>query len=524
MSIVSLQYLAFVVFVCGVYLGAPKRAQKYVLLIASYFYFWTVSEKLIIFLLMSTFSIYISGIFMSSIDDDIKVKCEGKEKKEKKEIKARGNKKKLYILLGSLAINLGILLVLKYANFFSRTFNSILSTEIPQFSFLLPLGISYYTLQAISYSIDVYRGSCKATRDFAKVALYLSFFPHIMEGPFGRFSKVGEQLVLEHRFEYSRVKFGAQLMLWGYFKKMVVADRAAQYVNEAFNMSAEYSGPILILGVILYTIQIYAEFSGCIDIMTGISQVMGITLGQNFRQPFFAKSVQEFWQRWHITLGTWFKEYIFFPVSCSKLCVRLTTFANKVFCRHLASLVPAALAMFCVWFTNGFWHGASWKYIFYGLYYYGIMMLGMLFSPLFNEILKRCQVKTEMFGYQFFQMMRTTLLVLGGMLVFRAESLKSAFYLFRRVFSLAHIDMVANGEIFSLGINYFGEWIVLGIGVLTMLVVDILHEQGMHLRERLSEQPLLFRWMLYYVALFAIIIFGVYGMGYDAQAFIYAGF
>lgn len=524
MSIISLQYLLFIAAVCLIYYVVPDRVKKYVLLISSYLYFWINSNKLIAFLLVSTLVIYFSGIAMGNIDMEVSKQCEGLEKKEKKPIKAAGQKKKQRILLCSLLINLGLLVGFKYTNFLTGTFNSIFGTNIPQIHLLLPLGISYYTLQAVSYCVDVYRGGCKPSRNFGKVALYLAFFPHIVEGPFSRFADVGEQLSKPHAFDYKQIKFGAQLMIWGYFKKMVIADRAAQYVNQAFSTSMGYTGPVLILGVILYTVQIYAEFSGCIDIMTGIAQLFGVRLPSNFRQPFFALTVQEFWQRWHITLGGWLKEYVFYPVSCSKWCRKIAGVVQKRFSRYIAGIVSAGFAMLFVWLGNGIWHGSSWKYIFYGLYYYGLMMAGMICAPLFKKILVRFRVRTESLGYKFLQICRTNAIVLIGMMIFRAESFKGSIRLFFRLFSLQHVNMLASGEMFRLGLGYAGEWFVLLIGMLVIFAVDLFHEKGYHLRETLAEQPLLFRWLVYYMAIFAILIFGSYGIGYDAQAFIYAGF
>ena len=524
MNIVSVGYLGFLAIVFLLYFLVPKGKQKYVLLAASYFYFWTASEKLIVFLLISTLVVYLSGLVMGRIDEQTKLKCEGLEKKEKKEIKARDKKKKLYVVLASVLINLGLLVALKYVNFLGSVVNGVFNTNIPSFKLLLPMGISYYTLQAVSYSVDVYRGSCKPSKDLAKVALYLSYFPHIIEGPFSRFYDVGEQLCQPHSFDYSRMKFGLQLMLWGFFKKMVIADRAAQFVNQAFDVHAEYTGIIIALGVVLYTVQIYAEFSGCIDIMSGISQCLGIRLPLNFRQPFFSKSVQEFWQRWHITLGLWFKEYIFFPVSCAKPCLKIIGTANKRLPKYLARIIPAALPLFFVWFANGIWHGASFKYIFYGLYYYGLMMLGLLFEPVSNKLRTLCKISSEGALYRLWQMLRTNILVLLGMMIFRADSLMGFFRLLKRLFSFRHIEMLFSGEMFYLGYTSLAEWGVLLFGMLLMFFVDLLHEKNWHLRECLAKQKLWVRWAVYYGVIIAIMIFGIYGPGYDAQAFIYAGF
>ena len=524
MSIISFRFLIFLGCTFGLFFLVPRKAKRYVLLAASYVYYYSVSNWLIVFLLFTTLVVYFVGFVMGRIDKQVAAQCLKLEKGEKKIIKRTGKRKKRLLLVLSVIINLGILIVMKYTNLITGTLNSLIGTSIPAVKWFLPLGISYYTLQAISYLTDVYHGNCGASRDPVKVALFLSFFPHILEGPFSRFGDVGEQLSTSHSFDYSRAKFGLQLMIWGYFKKMIVADRAAQFVNQVFNHSNEYTGVINVLAVVLYTLQIYAEFSGCIDIMTGIAQVLGVSLPLNFRQPFFAKSVQEFWQRWHITLGLWMKEYVFYPISCSKLCVRMTEKAARRLPRVIASTVPVAFALFFVWLFNGFWHGVGWKYVAYGLYYYAFMLVSLIFAPLSRKVLNILKVPVDKFGYRLWQMLRTSVIVLIGMLIFRADSLHQAWDILMNSFTIKGMELVRNGQVLSIGFDVAGEWLVLALGVIAMFVVDILHESGHSLRMELSTQPLLFRWLVYYAGIIAIIVFGVYGMGYDAQAFIYAGF
>ena len=528
MAIISLQFLAFIAIVGLIYFAVPKKIKWLILLLASYIYYFLSSSKLTIFLIITTISIYFAALAMSNIDAKTKTKCNGQEKETKKKLKKTAAKNKKTILILTIIINFGILVFLKYGNFLSKNINDLfnlinINYNIPLRKIILPLGISYYTLQAISYVVDVYRGKYKAEKNFGKVALFVSFFPQMLEGPIGKFDELAEQLYEPHKFDYKRIKFAIQLMLWGLFKKLVIADRAAIYVNEVFGNYSNYSGIVIVMAVILYTVQIYAEFSGCIDIVRGVGQIFGVTMAENFKRPFFSKTIQEFWRRWHITLGAWLREYVFYPISFSKACINLTTWSKKIFKGYIGKLIPAAFALYFVWFGNGIWHGASWKYIFYGLYYYILTMLGMLLEPIFNKIIEKFKINTKAFGYRLWQMIRTTTIVLIGMLIFRAHRLKDAWDIFKSIFTLKNIEKLFNGQLFNIGFKT-SDFIVLAIGVIIMFIVSLLQEKNYNIREKISKQNIIFRWILYYGILFSIILFGIYGRGYSASSFIYGQF
>ena len=317
MVINSLNFVLFVAIVSLIYFIFPRKIKWVVLLLASYIFYFICSKWLIIYMLITTLSIYILALIMGKIDIKTKARCkEETDRKVKKEIKNKAKRNKKILVALAVLINFGILISLKYCNFINQNLNAIfnvikLPIEIPLKKIVLPLGISYYTLQVISYVVDVYRGKYLPDKHFGRVALFVSFFPQMVEGPIGRYDELANQLYESHKFSYENVKFGIQLMLWGYFKKMVIADRAAIYVNTVFENYHAYAGLPTFMAAAIYTLQIYAEFSGCIDIVRGTAQIFGITMAENFKRPFFSKSVQEFWRRWHITLGTWFKEYIF---------------------------------------------------------------------------------------------------------------------------------------------------------------------------------------------------------------------
>ena len=530
MAINSINFILFVAIVSLIYFICPKKTKWIVLLVSNYIFYFICSKWLIIYMLITTISIYILALKMGKIDIRTKEKCKDEaDRKVKKEIKNKAKRNKKLLVGLAVLINFGILVILKYSNFLAQNLNFIFNSinipvDIPLKKIILPLGISYYTLQSISYVVDVYRGKYLPEKHFGKVALFVSFFPQMVEGPIGRYDELANQLYESHKFDIERIKYGIQLMLWGYFKKMVIADRAAIYVNTVFANYQSYAGLPSFFAAAMYTLQIYAEFSGCIDIVRGTAQIFGITMAENFKRPFFSKSVQEFWRRWHITLGTWFKEYIFYPISFSKLTVKISELSKKIFkTSYITKLIPAIFALFFVWFGNGIWHGASWKYIFYGLYYYIIMVLGMIFEPLGNKILNKLKINKETFSFKLFQMIRTTIIVIFGMLIFRSESLHNAWNMFKQIFRPTNLGMILNGRAFSIGITK-ADFIIIIMSVGIMFIIGLLQEKEYKIREKISEQNLPFRWIVYYTIIFAIIIFGIYGPGYVSSDFIYGQF
>lgn len=526
MLINSLEFILFLIILVFIYKIIPSKFKWLVLLIASYIFILSNCGKYAIFMVLSTLTIYFTALKMDKINDNLSFslkQIENKDEKKQLKNKAKTNKKRV-VIIGTL-INLAFLIVLKYTGFIIGEVNTIFRINIPIFKFILPLGISYYTLQAISYIVDVYRGKIKAEKHFGKVALFLAFFPQLIEGPIGRFDKLSEQLYNPHSITYKSLTYGSELMLWGYFKKMVIADRVAIYVNEVFQNYTEYMFLPIVLAIVGYTLQIYAEFSGGIDIVRGAAQLFGIELESNFERPFFAKSIDEFWRRWNITLGAWLKEYVFYPVSLSKLQLKVTNLSNKILKKsYLSKIVPVSISLLCVWLCNGIWHGSGWKYIVYGMYYYVIMMLGKILKPLGDKIIEIFKVNTKAWSYRLFQMIRTFGFVCIGMLIFRAENLKIALQMFKSIFRVHHLEMIFNGKAFLLGNLKVQDIIILLVSTLIMLFVSIKQEHGMKIREKLAEQNLLFRWLLIYGIIISIIVFGIYGSEYNVQNFIYGQF
>ncbi len=516
MSFVSLEFIGFVLATFILYYLFPRKIRWIILLVSSYIFYFLSSKSLIVFLLLSTLSIYFGTLLISKIND--KEINKDLDKEEKKKIKLKRKKQKKLVLLLVILINLGVLAVLKYNNFFGGIINSIFNTNIAVKYFILPLGISYYTLQALGYIIDVYNNKYKPSKNIFKVALFLSFFPQMVEGPIGRFNTLADQLYEGHKFDYDRTISALVLIGWGFFKKLVIADRAGLYVNNVFG--GNYSGFIVLFAIILYTIQIYTEFSGCMDIVCGLGELFGVKLDKNFRQPFFAKSINEFWRRWHITLGTWLRDYIFYPISLSKANLKLSKWARSLKWKHLGQFIIIAFPLFFVWFCNGLWHGPSLKYIIYGLYYYVLMMLGVLFSPLLKKIVDILKIKTDVFSYRLFQMLRTFVIVVIGLTIFRADTLTKAFCYLKSIFVIGKHQSITQ---MNLGLTV-PDILVLIVACIILFVVSFMQEKDIDIREKIKNENLLFRWFIYFFIIFSIIIFGIYGPGYDASSFIYASF
>lgn len=488
MSYASVEFLLFVLVLVLIYYIFPKKHRYIVLLIGSLIFYYLFSGKYIIFILLSSVITYFSG----------------------KLIEKYNGKRKLILTL-SILLNLSFLLVLKYNNFFGDIFR-VVGINIPYKKFILPIGISYYTLETISYLTDIYRKRMKAENNYLKVLLFLVYFPQIVEGPIANYSRLSKTLFNTEKFNYDNFVSSFVLIGWGFIKKLVIADRAGIFVSKIFENN--YGGILLIVGILLYTLQIYADFSGCIDIVSGVSELFGVKLDENFKRPFFSKSIQEFWRRWHITLGTWLKEYIFYPISLSKLNMKLNLKLRKMKSKYISRFIITAFPLFFVWFFNGMWHGASFKYVVYGLYYYVLMMIGILLEPVFKKIISIFKINTEVWSYKFFQAIRTILIVCFGMFLFRVDS-------FKQMGLMLHSK--ASASLFSLGLKKL-DFALLMVGILVMLVVGVMQEFNINIRKELQKQNLIFKWLVYYIIIFSIIIFGIYGKGYDAASFIYGGF
>lgn len=498
---------AFLPLCLAAYQIAPQKWRRRVLLGFSYLFFWLLSGKLIVYLLGTTVFVHCMGIWLDSIRS---------EKKKARRV----------LTLGILVL-LGVLAYLKYYNFFVENVTGIFGNALPftlaEKKILMPVGISFYTLQAIGYMADVYWGKIRAEEKLEKTALFLAFFPQIMEGPICRHSDTCDALYSGRPLEAENLTNGYIRIFWGLFKKKVIADRLAIGVDAIFGNYTSYSGFMVAFAAVAYTVQLYMEFSGCMDIIIGSGQLFGVTLPENFRQPFCAQSAAEFWRRWHITLGTWFKTYIFYPVSMSAPVKRWNQYGRKHFGKYVTMLGTSAMALFPVWLCNGLWHGARWSYIFYGMYYFTLILAGIAVEPVRDRILQVFHISERSVGLKFMRIAKTWLIIFTGELFFRADGLRAGIYMFRSMFRNFDLGNLTDGSLLELGMTK-ADLIAVVVGCVAVAVVGFIKERGTNVRMSLDRKPVFMRWSFYYVLILTVIVIAAYGDGYQAVDMIYAGF
>lgn len=527
MSPTSLVFFAFVTIALIIYYIVPKKAQWIVLLFASLFFIGYASKFAILYMIATTALIYSGALWIHKYNDEFKAKKEELSKDERKALKSKIKKKQHSILTLMVVITIGVLAVLKYVNFFGEIVNDI--TElivnrelIPMVKLAVPIGISYYTLMSISYIVDVYRGAVQAEKNPCRLLLFVCYFPHITEGPFDTYDKLAPQFKEYHRFNYEAFMNTGCLLLLGLVKKMVLADRLAYIANEVFDNYTNYLGIPILIGMLAYTIQIYFDFSGCIDIVRGISRMFGIDIAENFDRPFFSHSVQEFWRRWHITLGAWLKNYVFYPVSLSNLSKNITKSANKnIKNKNLASTAVTILPLFCVWMTMGIWHGASWKYVIYGLYYFAIILLGTLFEPLFVKFFEKTKIKREGKIFGLFQILRTDILVIIGLTMFRADTLGQFGTMMKSAIGLNLGGLLSIME--NCSDLYKLDYVLIFALIILFLLKEYKEEKGRNIYSIITNNATK-RWIWITMSILIVILLGIYGSGYTEQPFVYAEF
>ncbi|MDD6919931.1 MAG: MBOAT family protein [Eubacteriales bacterium] len=531
----SFNTVAFAIFVASViclYYLAPKKYQWVFLLIASYFFYAFASVKFIPFIVTTTITSYFAAIMIDNNHKKEKlVLAEKKDeftKEEKKNFKNIEKKKRRRILVALLFVNFGILAFLKYYNFFADNINALIkplvhqTATMPHLKLLLPLGISFYTFQTMSYVIDVYWKKIEAERNLGKVALFVSFFPQMFLGPIGRFKDLSGQLFESRGLDVHNIKFGLQLAAWGYFKKMVIADRVGIIVDSVFAQHGDMAGSTVAISVFLYAIQDYTDFSGGVDIVRGIAQTMGINMAENFKRPYFSRTVAEFWRRWHISLGAWMKDYVFYPFALTSGMKKFSKFARNHCGDAIGKTLPIAIGNILVFFLIGIWHGASWNYIAWGIYYGLVVGLGGMLKPVFEWMNNALHIKTTSRLFILWQILRTFWLTCVGCIIFRAASLCDAWQIFEKSFYFFQIPHNYVGEFLKLKID-LNDVFAIPLIILILFVVDLMQER-MHVRTFLENRSTAVRLLVYFIGFLLIVSLGMYGPGFDQNQFTYVQF
>ena len=489
----TLDFLFFFPIVLLVYFVLPARIRYVWLLVASYYFYMCWNPAYIVLIMLSTVITYVCGRIIGSL---------------------RENKLKKLVIAISFVSNLGILIYFKYTGFLINTLNSLLTAihfqRIPTFDVLLPVGISFYTFQALGYTVDVYRGEVKAERNLLKYALFVSFFPQLVAGPIERSGNLLNQINEEanHKlWDYERVTSGFITMLWGFFLKVVIADRAAVLVDTVFSGYEQYGTVALTAGTIAFAVQIYCDFAGYSTIAIGAAKALGFNLMDNFDTPYLARGIVDFWHRWHISLSTWFRDYLYIPLGGSR-CSKVRKYVN----------------IMITFGVSGLWHGAGWNYIVWGLLHGIYQIIEKELMPLLGRINKRFRTRTNSFGYKFFQAVITFILVDFAWIFFRADSMHQAVHYIQRMFTCRDWWSLFDQSLYTLGLN-IEEVHILVFGVALLLLSDILqYTKRKGIAEFLSGQWIVFRWSVLLVLLFTCIIFGYYGPGFDSTQFIYFQF
>ncbi len=492
----------------------PRRIKWVFLLIISLAWYAYSGIKALPFLFVTAFSTWFAAKQISSISVKSKerIRSEGLTGQARKEYKNAVRNQQRHWLLAALLLNFGLLALLKY----TPPLFALMDRPI---DLLLPLGISFYTFQSTGYLLDVYNAKIQPEQNPLRYLLFVSFFPQLIQGPIARYDQLASQLNEPHEFDMAQFEKGLLLILFGFFKKRVIADRAAPFVSAVFADASSQGGLVIVLAVLLYSLQQYCDFSGGIDIVTGIAEMMGIRLTPNFRRPYFAVSLGDFWRRWHISLGSWMRDYVFYPFA---LCAPVARLSKALKTKHpgLARTLPAALGNILVFLLVGIWHGAQMNYVLWGLYNGLILAVSALLEPQYKSFQTGHASLAASPGFHVFRVLRTFLIVNIGWFFDRSEHALDAFILFKRTLT---VSVPVNSDLLlSLGLSARDTHILLFSAVL-LLIISLLEERGVPVRERVLGLHIVPRWcLLFLFILFVVATFT--GLNPENSGFMYAVF
>ena len=534
MVFTTLRFLAFLICALIVFAICPRKHRWISLLALSLVFYSIASVKYLPYILFTTLVIYLAAMAIGKIWDKQKedLKKEGLSKEDKKLIKAQAKAKAKRILIFALVLTVGVLCYTKFTKFLVGPINKALDAAGSGRTFsatniLVPLGISYYTFSTVGYLLDVYWKRYEYEKNYFRFLLYACYFPHILQGPIERYNRLGQRLKAELLFTWDNFIAGGELMLWGYFKKLVIADRVDIFISSVYGDYSHQAGITIILAAILDVFYIYCDFSGCMDIARGVSQMFNIELDLNFNHPFFSKNIQEFWRRWHMSLGGWFKDYVYFPVSTSGWVKKIGKSVRKHGSERASKIAATIFPVVITWFLTGLWHGTGKTYVAWGLYYGFMIMCSITFEPEFKKLTKFFKINTKSVFFRFYQSLKTCCIFAGGRLLTRPGTLYMSAVCVRRVLMRGNLRLwkLTDGSLFNFGLTY-KDFNVLFVSILILITVSVLQEYGQvkecgTLRERLNKENFLIRWILGFGLIFAILIFGIYGPGYDSSSFAY---
>ncbi len=497
MSFNSIDYLVFFPIVVLLYFVLPKKTRMYWLLFASYYFYMSWNVKYGLLILFSTVLTYICGLTL----ERIKQRYRGKQQKSLN----------LIVIFSSLIINLGLLFYFKYTNFFINNVNSVLQkigidVQYSNFDIVLPVGISFFIFQAISYTVDVYRDEIQAEKNLFRYALFVSFFPQLVAGPIERSKNLLIQLRDNPKFDVDNAKNGLLIMMYGLFMKIAVADNISTIINPIFNSADNYSGMMLLFATIMFAFQIYCDFNGYTQIAIGSARVLGFKLNQNFDSPYMGSSIKDFWRRWHISLTSWFRDYLYIPLGGSRK-------------GKLRKQINTMIVFLC----SGLWHGAAWHYVVWGGLNGLFSVIEDIFKPVKERIDKHLSIDKGKWMYKVFQRIITFILIDFTWLFFRATSLTTALHILKKIVSDFRLAWFVNFEFVS---AFESSYVLMTVMVPLFIIIalDVIKYYGKDIKAAIFSQQIVFRWVIYATIMLAILYWSLYGTGYEQTQFIYFQF
>lgn len=482
MIYISFYFYIFVILMLILYYILPLRTRWLVLFFANIIFYWTIYRIGWQIISLTVILSYVAGLLINKFSYSI-------------------NAKRI-ILTIAIILTISPWFTVKQANYYSE----IIFHRFP-YSPIVPLGISFYTLQIISYLVDIYWGKILPQKNIIKYALFITFFPQIVQGPIPRYETLSIQLFGSHKFQEEGFVKGICLIIWGFFLKLVISDKAAIVVDRIFNYIEQYEGLFFWIAGILYSIQLYTDFLACTTISQGVSRLFGIQLGENFARPYFAVSIKDFWRRWHISFSSWLRDYLYIPLGGNR----------KGKSRKYINLLLTFL-------ISGFWHGPGMKYIIWGLLHAVYQIIGDITQNVRKKAWDILRLNQFPHIKKIFQQIITFMLVMIAWIIFRANYFRSdALRIFKSMITVFNPWIFFDDSLLELGLSW-KEWGVLLVAIYLLLHVSRLHEQGIAIIDKFLKFPLIIRWAIYIFSIISIMTFGTYGFGFNAQDFIYGGF
>lgn len=529
MTYVQFNFMVFLLITFCVFYICPVKFRWIVLLGASLIFYGIAGVKFLPFIFVTSFSVYLAGKKMGHIYEELERESSDAslDRKAKKALKEKAKERCRKILIALLVFNIAILCITKFTKFFIDPINSLLtalggSGNFSAAMIIVPLGISYYTFSSLSYLMEVYWKRVDYEKNYFRFLLYACYFPHILQGPIARYARLGQRLKQELRFDYQRVCFGMQLMIWGFIKKLIIANRVDMLVTDVYTRYAEMRGFAFVVAALFDVVYIYSDFSGAIDIARGASQIFGVDLDLNFDHPFASKTVPEFWRRWHMSMGGWFREYVYMPISSSKLVKKISKNTKgkmpDMFSRVLVTFLPVTVT----WVLTGLWHGTGKTYVAWGVYYAFIILMSVCFGDDLHNFAIRMKVNTESFSWKLFQMARTTLIFAGGRLLTRPDGLWKTKIIVKSILTDFNPWVLFDGTLYKY--NFKDQDMNVIVAFLVLFAVVSHFQMKGSVREWIAQQGIIFRWGLTILAVLAVMVLGIYGPGYSAASFAYMAF